>query len=462
MAAGCLLRLSLLGARSMWVDEALTVITARASLAEIPSLVRLLQGTPPLYFFMIHFWLPVCRDPLIAIRTFSAFCGMAALGVFFLFCRRVAPRHLPLAMFIASFSSFWISISQDGKLYDLYLLIAIAQFYALYALMDEYSLRWLAAYTIIGVTGMYTHTFFVFLLASCFFQFALVSRRLPSRVAWWTASHSAIAALYAPWIPSLLAQMRIPYAQFPDSFSLGRVFHGFGLFFFNVFFVDMLYPNWIRIIGAAASAVMVLGTVYRLRFAKDESTRRLPIFCAVHIVTILAMVKLAEMFIGRPITQPRYLVALSPLMYVSIAQFVGEIRLPAPFGHIHWGKILIGILVSAGTVGYFACGVLIDPRLAKMSAAISGLADKDTPVIHLYNYYYPPLRYYYLPERRHLLLCPDPFWVNWNALPGYRTTISSEELSTLGEVVFVDPQRKFSERGIGVSTGRVLSNFLCP
>ena len=69
IAAGLLLRF---WTRSgLWLDEALTVDIARLPLHEIPNALKH-DGAPPLYYYLLHFWIVLFGQSNDAVRSLSA------------------------------------------------------------------------------------------------------------------------------------------------------------------------------------------------------------------------------------------------------------------------------------------------------------------------------------------------------------------------------------------------------
>src|SRR5580704_8547813 len=91
LAFGALLRVLFLGARSLWFDEASTLILAGLPLAHLPALLVRNEMNPPLYYALMHVWLKLFSDPRIGLRFFSALCAIGALIAF----RPLAERLIP-------------------------------------------------------------------------------------------------------------------------------------------------------------------------------------------------------------------------------------------------------------------------------------------------------------------------------------------------------------------------------
>src|SRR5438874_10751838 len=71
------MRLGALGS-ALWLDEAQTTAIAQAPLRELPTLLRL-DGSPPLYYALLHVWMAVAGTTEARVHLLSA--GLAALCV---------------------------------------------------------------------------------------------------------------------------------------------------------------------------------------------------------------------------------------------------------------------------------------------------------------------------------------------------------------------------------------------
>ena len=115
---GTVLRLLFLGAKSLWFDEASTLLIAGQPLAELSRILTSNEVNPPLYYALMHFWLKAFVDPRLGLRLFSALCGVASLFAFRALAGRLLPERARLpALWLAAASSFWIHVAQDGRSY---------------------------------------------------------------------------------------------------------------------------------------------------------------------------------------------------------------------------------------------------------------------------------------------------------------------------------------------------------
>jgi mannosyltransferase len=75
----------------LWLDEALTVNIAKAPLSQIPRLLRD-DGAPPLYYFLLHFWMKLFGTGDIASRSLAGVCGVINLPIAWITGYRVGSR----------------------------------------------------------------------------------------------------------------------------------------------------------------------------------------------------------------------------------------------------------------------------------------------------------------------------------------------------------------------------------
>lgn len=448
--AGAVLRLLLLDAKSLWFDEASTLLLAGRPLAELAPLLVSNEVNPPLYYALMHLWLALFPDPREGLRLFSALCGIGALFAFRSLAARVLPERARLpALLMAAASSFWIHVAQDGRAYSLLLLISLLSTRAAFELAAEKPrARLWAGYAALAVLGLYTHYYYAILLAG---HAVWLARRGADRLGFLLA-HGAAALAFAPWLPSLIAQARahVGDAVVGEALTFPRVLDLLGTTFFDVTFLGLALPAWSGVaVGAGFAALAASAARDARASAQGSSERRAFGFCLVHVAAALALVAAVELWSGRPVTQARYFTPLSPLLILLAA--LGARRT--------WTQAAAGVVVAAGCAGYFASAVLVDPRLDALAAVIRRSSDASVPVVHLGKYYYLPLRVYYLPERRHLLVASEAGGMDYRGMPPYPGVIDDKDLPGLGPCVVVDQGRTLSLERVVFATGAQLAEL---
>ncbi len=93
-ALAALLRVPLLGAQSLWLDETLTGRLARGSLSELLRRLGSEEANPPLYYLAMWAWTRVAGLSEWALRLPSALCGVAAVAVAYAIGETLGSRRI--------------------------------------------------------------------------------------------------------------------------------------------------------------------------------------------------------------------------------------------------------------------------------------------------------------------------------------------------------------------------------
>ncbi len=165
-----------------WIDEAIAVGIASHDPGEIPGLLRQ-DGSPPLYYLLLHGWMTLVGDGEAATRALSLVFAAAAVPAAWWSGGRWAAAIVAVCPFLAYYA-------QEARMYTL---VAVLSLVATAAFVRRRPVILVVALTLL----LYTHTWGVFLLAG----FAVVALRRGG-----LGPLALVAALYLPWMPSLVAQ----------------------------------------------------------------------------------------------------------------------------------------------------------------------------------------------------------------------------------------------------------------
>jgi mannosyltransferase len=196
-----------IASKDVWIDEANAAIIASASPAEIVARLRL-DSSPPLYYFLLHFWMRMFGDSEAALRSLSAVFGVLLVGETFWVARRwFGLRVAAIAGVVAALAPIQVLYAQEMRMYTLLPLAALGAFAFACELADRGG--WLAALgTALFVSlTLYTHNYGVFLLPALAIV-ALASGTFRARLRQWLVVGAAVALAYAPWMPVFVAQLR--------------------------------------------------------------------------------------------------------------------------------------------------------------------------------------------------------------------------------------------------------------
>ncbi len=158
--------------QSLWRDEAFSYLLAKKNLLEIIFLTAR-DFNPPLYYFLLHFWMKFFGSSEIALRLLSLIFFWATVYVNFLFLNEVFRLSLKKSFFYLLF--FLINpllnyYAFEARMYTLFAFLTSLSFYAFYT--NKKSLHFYAT-----TLGLFTHYFMIFPVISQIFLSIFFSRK---------------------------------------------------------------------------------------------------------------------------------------------------------------------------------------------------------------------------------------------------------------------------------------------
>lgn len=206
------LRMRELGVKSLWLDEAISVIVASDG---VPGLFRTLAERdlhPPLYYLVLHAWTLVGGSSETSVRFPSVIAGVLLIAAVHrlagqLYRGWVARATGLLAGAVLAWSPFLLFHAQEARMYGPLALAGVGATCALLAALQRGSPgRWVI-YGVLLAVAPYTHLF-GWLVVAAHATFVLLSlRRLRRQAAAWAAAALLAVLLYLPWFPSAVRQV---------------------------------------------------------------------------------------------------------------------------------------------------------------------------------------------------------------------------------------------------------------
>src|SRR5205823_7335665 len=218
VAVGVALRF--LTSSHLWLDEALTVNIARLPLSRIPDALRH-DGSPPLYYMVLHGWIGVFGSGDVAVRALSAVFAVATLPLIWIAGLRVGGRRAGIAALLLLASSlFAIRFATEARMYSLLGLLAVAGYLLLERMLDRPSMAAGAGLAIVTGLLALTHYWTLYLLATVAVMLMVLARRRHDRRCLVPlAAMVAGGLLFVPWLPGFAYQLRhtgTPWADLPS------------------------------------------------------------------------------------------------------------------------------------------------------------------------------------------------------------------------------------------------------
>ena len=222
MALSVLLRTQDFGV-GFWIDEGLSVGIADRPLSDIPAALRL-DGSPPLYYALLHVWMSVFGSTEEATHALSLVCAVLAVPAAWWAARGLFGETAGLiAALLAATNPFLTHYAQETRMYALVALLGVlacgtfGRAYVLagtdLALPRAARRRWAAAFAVALAALLYTHNWSLFFAAGCGVTWLalLAAARGETRRELFLdglVGFGGAVLLFSPWLPTLAFQVQ--------------------------------------------------------------------------------------------------------------------------------------------------------------------------------------------------------------------------------------------------------------
>ncbi|MCX7885830.1 MAG: glycosyltransferase family 39 protein [Verrucomicrobiae bacterium] len=404
LALALAVRLFQLGERVLWFDEAVSVLLAKARVAEMLAAIPD-DAHPPLYYLLLHLW--PRGEP--AARMFSVVCGILTVALVFLIgCRPIGHRSTaspargktqkagagstqlqPLAGVVSAallaVCPLHVWYSQEVRMYALQTLLVTASWWLLMLALELRCWRCWTAHAMASALALYTqYTSALALAAQAIYLLWLRGESLRP----WLWAQIGVALLFAPCVPVVSRQ-------------LGGETFGFWLGKFS--WVDV--PRFFALLSGAIQknpgpywpwAMISLGVLAvaggRLRW----NCAPLLLWFLVPVFLLAAVSLRANMFL------PRTLVMVTPAFVLLVGRTAADCR----------GVVLAIVLAAANLFAlqryFFAPNVWIRSPLREAAELVSGAVCDGDVVLHSSRFSYRPFQCYLGGTVPQGLVRPDP------------------------------------------------------
>lgn len=343
-SVGTGLRLHLLAARSLWIDEASSVHFATMPWWPFLRLLWGSQGNMTLYYFLLRAWIHL-GDSEFVVRSLSVLFGVLTIPAIYMLAARLFDRATGVtAAILLSVHSFHIHWSQEARGYSLLTLLLVLTTSALVSAMKSKGNRrdWII-FAVAAALCVYVHVFAVLVLAA--YALSVVLPR-PFRVDLSTIVFTSVvfAFLVAPMAAFVLVHRHggqidwIPQPTLSDlSEFLGLLTSQGGIFLVVIYLV-----------------LCTLAVLYSTRATRPDA-ENWAIRLLMMWLVLPPLLTLGASLI-KPIFYARYLVMCVPALVILAAR--GLTRLYNVPAVKHWAStvalVLMVVLSGWGVHKYFA------------------------------------------------------------------------------------------------------------
>ena len=380
------LRLSHLGQRVVWFDEANSLLVAQATPAKIIDAARD-DVHSALYYLILHIWQSVATGETGA-RMLSVLAAVAAVAAVYFLGSRLAGRDAGLlSAGLLGLSPLHVWYSQEIRMYSVQTLMICLSFLFLFkALREGRRIPWIlyALCTALTLYVQYTSIFAVLAQG----VFVAIYYRKQRKVLWrWLQSQCAVALLFTPCLPLLFWQTaRVTGRSWIQPLELHQV-----LGFFSLFSGAHLGDVRSRTLSVLVS-IAALGTASVILYRKHENRETawfLILWFSLPIILLLALSLRQNLFLPRTLvyTTP----ALALLMGCALARAEKGIERLA-------GTLMVVILVSANLFAlrnyYISDNPWVKSDLREGADEVARDLRAGDVIVHSSQFSYRPFQYY--------------------------------------------------------------------
>ncbi len=218
----------------LWLDEAQAVNISTHSLTQIVSYLKN-DGAPPLYYFILHFWMKVVGTSDKDVRALSGVISVATLLLVYGAAKAWWDRRSAvIAVAIAAVLPYCIYFATETRMYALVMAESTALLWVLRVHLDRPRWSTTVGMALIGSCLLYTHYWGIYLLG-VFGLFGLIRwylhRGQPERRDWMLVLAPTVAFVsFLPWVPIFNSQRLhtgTPWSPGPGLYQIFTWFNGF-------------------------------------------------------------------------------------------------------------------------------------------------------------------------------------------------------------------------------------------
>jgi hypothetical protein len=284
-----------------WIDEGLSVGIAHHHFWSIPHLLRQ-DGSPPLYYLLLNVWMRWFGDGERATHALSLVSALACIPLAYWAATSLFGRVAGwVCAVLAAFDPYLTYYAQETRMYTLLAALSVVTAVAYVHGVLQGRRRWLPLLVASLVLTLYTHNWGLFVCVAL-----AVATVAFARERWREAlvAAAATALLYAPWLPTLLFQVRHTGAPWSTSPSFHQLVTAPGAV------VSGDAPLTAFVLAGGAGLV----TVVRRRGRERQAVLAFGVLIAVTIVLAWGLSQLT------PAWASRYLaIVLGPILLVAAA-----------------------------------------------------------------------------------------------------------------------------------------------
>ncbi|VVA43841.1 conserved membrane hypothetical protein [Candidatus Roizmanbacteria bacterium] len=289
--------------QSFWRDEAFSYFMAKKNIVEMLFLTAK-DFNPPLYYFVLHFWMNLFGSSEIALRSLSLLFFWGTICIVFLFLTNIfkmRERKASLYLILFIINPLLLYYAFEARMYSMFAFFATLSFYAFYKKNNR-------LYLLSTIAGLFTHYFMLLVVFSQIF-FLIINRK---SVEYIKSKFIYLSLLiFSPWLIFFFTQNKLPNSfwinkpQLEDIFGLlGIIYTGNEAAFYSGELIAKIQNN-VMYFSVVLMIVTIIG-IYQYVVSvskKDQLNFKLLFIWGIGISLAVGFISFIK-----PLYFPRYLI----------------------------------------------------------------------------------------------------------------------------------------------------------
>ena len=447
------LRVFRIDVQSLWYDEAFSVYLAQYSLAEITARTAA-DIQPPLYYYLLHFWMMIAGDSEFAARFLSLIFGVLTIPLLYVTARKLFSNSTTafLAVILGTISPLYVWYSQETRMYTMITFLLLLSSYALlYALQSSPQPSpykgekvWWVVFILANISAIYTHYFAFVIIAFqlLYTAYCLLFTDLRSRITHHSFRFIIYFALiflsFLPWLPFVIARFGQDVSYWRGDLKLDEALRHILINFTMGESVLESQAQWIAVgwiaclVGSWFVSSLVrwfvrLNVVQPTNKATMQRSNNTTFFLILYLIIPLTL--LLFLFSRNPKFNARYLMIASPAFFLLLsAGYASMLRATHHASRItryvlRFTFYIVPFFFLLFTSAYSIANAYFDPAFTKASFRdVAEYIDKniapDEAIILASGHLFPAFNYYYHGDAPQVRLPDDPT-LNADHILGY-------------------------------------------
>ena len=325
------LRFACLGAKSIWSDEAFSIVMAKLRWSDFWRMVTTTEANMSLYYALLRGWVRF-GDPVWWVRLLSALIAVAVVPIVYWIARELfSHRAGVLAALLLSINVFHIRYSQEARSYSLVVLLVAFSFLAFFRCLKEPDHLWGGFYVLSTALALYAHFFAALALLAQLVSLAAMPnpRRFATRQ---LARLCLVLILGSPLLWFVLFRNR-GQLDWIQPIHLKDLYH----------FLLYMTGSGLKV-GIALVAVLVALKTWVSRWRAQQWDMEAWSFLVLILWLALPLCVTMVVSIWKPIYAPRFLIFCLPAALLLIAGGLAQISYP-------WIRYALVTLLLVSAVG---------------------------------------------------------------------------------------------------------------